>query len=194
MCRHRLIRQGFMPLDQQSLTDLLSTSWDKRIAIDIAAELESSTGAKRTTVEEMRRLLAVKGYRELLLRMQEARAEKTGHEALRSVARAMRSFALERPGISAATFRSPVTDSEEWRNALEDARRFMMSILAECGVHDRAADHALAILRSLVRGFVINEVIDSFLEQNSYDALYENAIALFIAGLPALSHSDNHVA
>ncbi|WGS21741.1 MULTISPECIES: hypothetical protein [unclassified Bradyrhizobium] len=45
------------PIDQ-----IIATSWEKH-ADDLAIELEICSGEKRHTIEEMRLLLAVKGYR-----------------------------------------------------------------------------------------------------------------------------------
>jgi hypothetical protein len=39
----------------------LSKPWAQRIAEDLAAEVELYTGDKRSTIDEMRRFLAVKG-------------------------------------------------------------------------------------------------------------------------------------
>ncbi len=164
-----------------------STSWERKLANDLIAELERYSGEKGSSIEEMRRLLAVKGYRDLLSRLQRACENKQSFEALRTAAHTMRLYALERPAMSAATFRTPTTDTAEWRAAVDDLRVFMTGILSECGLRGEAADQALRILRSLVRGFVVHEVMDSFFDPVSYDECYDNAIEMFIAGLPALA-------
>src|SRR5580704_5057625 len=97
-----------------SVEELLSTEvtrWDRRIALDLAAELESQLAEKANTIPEIRRLLAVKGYRELRARLEREIGNATGNEAVRAMAGAMRAFAHERPGLSAATFRTSITDS-----------------------------------------------------------------------------------
>jgi hypothetical protein len=166
---------------------MFSTPWERKLANDLVAELERYSGEKRSSVEEMRRLLAVKGYRDLLGRLQAACENKRSFEALRTAAHTMRLYALERPAMSAATFRTPTTDTAEWRAAVDDLRVFMAGILSECGLRGEAADQALRILRSLVRGFVVHEVMDSFFDPVSYDECYDNAIEMFIAGLPMLA-------
>jgi hypothetical protein len=166
---------------------MFSTPWERKLANDLVAELERYSGEKRSSVEEMRRLLAVKGYRDLLSRLQAACENRRSFEALRAAAHAMRLYALERPAMSAATFRTPTTDTAEWRAAVDDLRAFMAGILSECGLRGEAADQALRILRSLVRGFVVHEVMDSFFDPVSYDECYDNAIEMFIAGLPVLA-------
>ena len=101
-----------------SVEDLLpqdASRWDKLIAADLARELEGQLGEKADTIPEMRRLLALKGYRELRLRIEKDTVGLHGEEAIRAMAVAMRAFAHERPGLSAATFRSPTTDTPLWR-------------------------------------------------------------------------------
>jgi hypothetical protein len=44
------------------------------------------------------------------------------------------------------------------------------------------------MLRSLVRGFVLNEMMHSLLGVYSYNDSFDNSIRVFMAGLPALSH------
>jgi hypothetical protein len=166
---------------------MFSTPWERKLANDLVAELERYSGEKRSSVEEMRRLLAVKGYRDLLGRLQAACENKRSFEALKAAAHAMRLYALERPAMSAATFRTPTTDTAEWRAAVDDLRVFMAGILSECGLRGEAADQALRILRSLVRGFVVHEVMDSFFDPVSYEECYDNAIEMFIGGLPMLA-------
>ncbi len=173
-----------------SIDEILSNSWERRLANDLAAEMETYTGEKRETIEEMRLFLAVKGYRELFQRLQEAREGRSGLEALRAVACAMRDYALERPGLSAAAFRTPMADCQEWREVYVQLREFMMTIFAECGLRGSAADSALHILRSLVRGFVLHELMNSFLCTHSYAESFEAAIRVFSAGLPALVSAD----
>ena len=102
-----------------SIDEILATSWDRKLAKDLAEEIESCTGDKLGTVFEMRRFLALKGYRELLQLLREARNGKNGDDALAAVAHAMRRYALDRPALSAAAFRTAAVDCPEWREAHE---------------------------------------------------------------------------
>jgi Tetracyclin repressor-like, C-terminal domain len=172
-----------------SIEDLLSTEatrWDRRIAADLAAELESQLAEKADTIPEIRRLLAVKGYRELRARLQLDIGDATGIPAIRAMALAMRSFAHERPGLSAATFRTSITDSPEWRREGELLSGVALQAFASAGLEREAAINALQILRALVRGFVIHEMAASFLETVDYDKMYAVAVDVFIRGLDAL--------
>ena len=72
---------------EYSVEELLSADnrWDRRIAADLAVEIEGLLGEKAETIPEMRRLLAVKGYRELRLRLELDTAGRRGDEAVAAV-------------------------------------------------------------------------------------------------------------
>ena len=48
--------------------------------------------------------------------------------------------------------------------------------------------HALRIIRSFVRGFVLHEAGASFLEPLEYDQTYERGVRVFIEGLQVLKN------
>jgi hypothetical protein len=172
-----------------SVEELLSsqaTRWDRRIAADLAVELESQLAEKADTIPEMRRLLAVKGYRELRARLQLEIGDAKGDEAIRAMAFAMRAFAHERPGLSAATFRNPATDSPEWRREGELLIGVALRVFESAGLKGEQAVNALQILRALVRGFVLHEMAASFLETADYEKSYGFAVDVFVRGLDAL--------
>jgi hypothetical protein len=118
---------------------LPTSSWDKRIATDLIAEIEVHIGDRISTLPEMRRILAVKGYQGLRRRIKNDIEGKSGLDALRTMAMAMRSFALERPGLTAATFRSAVTDCPEWREALTELSQTVCCVFADIGLEGEAA-------------------------------------------------------
>jgi hypothetical protein len=148
--------------------------------------MEHHLAEKISTIPEMRRFLAIKGYRELQQLIKRDIAGKNGADALRAAMTGMRRYALERPGMSAATFRNPETDSPEWRAAQMELARIMFAIFAQLGVRGEQAQHALRILRSFVRGFVLHEMGASFLEPLDHDQSYELGIRVFIEGLGVL--------
>jgi hypothetical protein len=174
-----------------SVEDMLSASWDRQLARDLATEVENFAGERRCTVPELRRFFAIKGYRELLNRLKAACQGRTAFSALRLVAKEMRQYALERPALWAASSRTPTADCSEWRTGHDEICDFITSILAECGVHGRDAQEALYMLRSLVRGFALHQILGSFLHTYSYDESFERTIDIFIAGLQGLNSSSN---
>jgi len=162
------------------------TGWDKRIAADLTAEMERHISDKVATIPEMRRILAVKGYRELREAVERAIAGKTGADALHAMMLAMRRYALDRPGMSAATFRTPETDSPEWRAASMELGAVVIGVFGQLGVRGDQAHHALRILRAIVRGFVLHEMGSSFLDPLGHDQSYEVTIKVFTEGLSVL--------
>jgi hypothetical protein len=174
------------PLKPADILELPATGWDKRIAADLTAEMERHLAEKISTIPEMRRFLAVKGYRELRKLIQHDIAGRSGADALRAAMESMRHYALERPGMSAATFRNPEIDSPEWRAEQTELAKVLFGIFAQLGVRGEQAQHALRILRSFVRGFVLHEMGASFLEPLEHDRSYDLGIRLFIQGLNAL--------
>jgi hypothetical protein len=172
-----------------SVEEILSedaTRWDRRIASDLAGELECQLAEKANTIPEIRRLLAVRGYRELRARLQLEIGSATGNDAIRAMALAMRAFAHERPGLSAACFRTATTDSPEWRREGELLGGLALGIFQSAGLQREQAMIALQMLRALVRGFVMHEMAASFLETADYDEIYAAAVDVFIHGLGAL--------
>jgi hypothetical protein len=175
-----------------SIEELLATEatrWDRRIASDLGAELETQLAEKLETIPEIRRLLAVKGYRELRARLDRDIGSATGSDAIRAMALALRAFAHERPGLSAATFRNPTTDSPEWRREGELLTAIAVRVFESAGLDREQAINALQILRALVRGFVLHEMTASFLDTVDYDQIYAVAVDVFIRGLDALRSS-----
>jgi hypothetical protein len=169
-----------------SVQELLSEDagrWDKRIAADLATELEGLLSEKSDTIPEIRRLLAVKGYRELRLRIQKDTVGFRGDDAIRAMAVSMRAFAHERPGLSAATFRSPIIDSPVWRREGELLQAAALAVFEEAGLSGGQGITALRILRAIVRGFVLHEMASSFLDDVDYDATYAITLRVFIRGL-----------
>jgi Tetracyclin repressor-like, C-terminal domain len=127
----------------------------------------------------------IKGYRQIFDLPTAETAGKTGTAALRAMAVASRAYAKERPGLSAATFRCPMVESPEWMAAFTAVRRLLEKVFTECGLDDIAAAHASRILRSLVRGYVINEMSGSA-TASDFDESFDFAMDVFLGGLPAL--------
>ena len=73
-----------------------------------------------------------------------------------------------------------------WIRRSRPASKVLFAIFAQLGVRGEQAQHALRILRSFVRGFVLHEMGASFLEPLEHDQSYELGIRLFIEGLNAL--------
>ena len=169
------------------------TRWDKQIAADIVAEMEVQLAENVHSIPEMRVALAVAGYRGLHQRILQATVGKSGTDAIRAMAFAMRSYALGSPGLAAASFRNPMIDSQEWQEAGNDLAQTIFRIFKEAGLEGESAHHAVRILRSLVRGFILNEMASNSSQPIDFQKSYVLGVEVFIQGLPALRGADSHV-
>lgn len=160
------------------------TSWDRRIAADLVAEIEPYIG-KLETLPELRQQLAIDGYRGLTRRIEHAVVGVTGTDAIVAMAQAMRGYAIARPGLAAASFRSLDVTSPEWQAAGAELAQTVMEVLASCGLHGAAASHAALILRCLVRGFIVNEMTTPNSSLDFHES-FAVAIRTFVHGLPEL--------
>src|SRR3984885_3101962 len=179
---------GFMNHERSfNVNEMLSTSWDQLLAVDLASEVEYFSSDKRCTIPELRRFFAIKCYRDLLVRLMKAREGKTSFGALRSVAREMRQYASERPALWAAASRTLKSDCAEWREGHNELCNLIKSVLGECGAHGQHAEDALYMLRSLVRGFAVHQILDSFLHVDSYDESFERIVEIYAAGVRSVA-------
>jgi hypothetical protein len=127
--------------------------------------------------------LAVKGYRDLKAHLVEAVGTNTGLDALKAAIYGMRAFAHMRPGLSAATFRTAITDCPEWRQAGGDLSAWLATLMAGVGLVQSDAHHALRVIRSFVRGFVIHEMQSSFIEDLEHEDTFRMGVNVLVAGL-----------
>ena len=74
--------------------------------------------------------------------------KKYSVEEILAMALAMRAFAHERPGLSAATFRNSIIDSPEWRRESELLGGLALRAFESAGLCREQAMEALRILRS----------------------------------------------
>ena len=70
-----------------------ASRWDKKIAADLVTEMEAFFG-KVDTIPQMKQALAIAGYQGLRRQIEKAIEGKTGADAVRAMALAMRSFAV----------------------------------------------------------------------------------------------------
>jgi hypothetical protein len=98
-----------VPFDRTNFPDVErvikapASRWDKKIAADLISEMEAYFG-KVDTIPQMKQALAIAGYQGLQRHIEKAVAGKTGADAVRAMAHAMRSFALGSPGLAVASF------------------------------------------------------------------------------------------
>lgn len=159
--------------------------WDKKIAADLVTEMEAFFG-KVDTIPQMKQALAIAGYQGLQRQIEQAVKGKTCLDAIRAMAHAMRSFSLGSPGLAIASFRDPDVDNPEYQKAAGQLALVVLRIFGEAGISGEAARHAIRILKSLVRGFVINEMSAPVARPIEYQKSYVFAVEMFVRGLSEL--------
>lgn len=167
-----------------------STRWDRHIAADLITEIEPYLG-KLETLPELRRQLAIDGYRGLSQRIEDAIRGKSGNDAIGAMAHAMRGYALAHPGLAAASFRSLDVKSPEWQAGGEALAATVMAAFETSGLYGKDVSHAALILRCLVRGFIVNEMSTPHSSLDFHES-FAIAVRMFICGLPELQRATPH--
>lgn len=109
---------------------------------------------------------------------------RSGHDAVRSIAHAYRTFADDYPGQYASTLLVPAERDDELRAAQDAIVSVIQRVLESCGLSAAEAAHHASAVRSAVHGFVALEATDSLTSDLDVDESYERLIALVIRGLP----------
>lgn len=167
-----------------------ASRWDKKIAADLISEMEAFFG-KVDTIPQMRQALAIAGYQGLRRQIEKAVQGKTSLDAVRAMALAMRSFALGSPGLAIASFRDPDVDNSESQKAAGQLAHVVLRVFGDAGIDGEAARHAIRILKSLVRGFIINEMSAPVARPIEYQKSYVFAVEMFVGGLSALQNAKD---
>lgn len=180
--------------DVEHVLQSAPTRWDRQVTADIIAEMEIHLSEAVDSLPAMRIALATAGYKGLQQRILKATSDKSGTDALRAMAFAMRSYTLGSPGLAAASFRNPQVDSQEWKEAGSEMAQTIFRVFAGVGIEGEPAQHAVRILRSLVRGFILNEIASTSSQPIEFQRSYVLGVEVFIQGLSALrTNADEHV-
>jgi AcrR family transcriptional regulator len=133
--------------------------------------------------EGLRRELALFGIRELGERITQAAVGRSGADAVTEIAHAYRRFALDRPGLYAASLRAPAPDDTELTAASDAIVNVLVRIMAAWDLHRDDAIHAIRGLRALMHGFASLETAGGFGIPLDLDESYDRAVRAVIAGL-----------
>lgn len=133
------------------------------------------------------RELALMNARSLGDRMIDAALGKSGADAVRSVAQAMRSYIKENPGVYLSSLRAsrnlPAFDAA--LAAAEDhAVRVVVAVLAAFNLEGDDTIHAVRGMRSLVHGFATLEIAGGFGLSLDCDESFRRLVETWIQGLP----------
>lgn len=166
-----------------------ASRWDRKIAADLISEMEVFFG-KVDTIPQMKQALAIAGYQGLQRQIEKAVEGKAGLDAVRAMAHAMRGFALGSPGLAVASFRDPEVDNPEYQKAAGQLGQTVLRVFVGAGLPNEATKHAIRILKSLVRGFVLNEMSTPVARPIEYQRSYVYAVEMFVNGLSTLHETS----
>jgi AcrR family transcriptional regulator len=177
---------------------------DRRVVVEAAAALADAEGldhlslaglAKQLNVrppslynhiaslDGLRRDLWLLGLRSLTARLTRATVGKAGGDAVMAMADAYRAFARDRPGIYAATLRSPEGMDEELLRTGQETLEVVLAVLSSFDLSGDDALHATRSLRAILHGFVALEALGGFGLPLDLDESFHRLIRTYIRGL-----------
>lgn len=134
----------------------------------------------------LRRQITLLSLGELTDVMRTAAVGRSGEDALRSLARAYRAYALEHPGRYASTIRPPTPDDPALFAASLRAVEVITAVLLAWGFTGDEALHRVRVVRSALHGFISIEAEDGFGLALSVDESFELLLQTLTAGLEPL--------
>jgi AcrR family transcriptional regulator len=137
---------------------------------------------------DLRRLLsfrAAAAFKEVVV---EALEGHEGADALRSIAKADRKFAVEHPGLYDSFLPAPTPESdEELYNAMAEPIFMIAYVLLDMGIPQEKALHLMRAMRALLHGYLDLEAKGGFGPPVEIDASFEASVELMIAGIEAVA-------
>lgn len=174
-----LVDEAALLVDEHGLEALSLSALADRVGVRPPSLYKHVAGA-----DDLRRRLSARGYREAGERMSAAIGDRRGTGALRALAGAWRAFALERPGLYAATTRAPAPDDADLQAAAAAPTAILLDVVRGYGLRDEAAAvHVARAVRSALHGFVTLEAAGGFGLPESVDASFEHLVDLLDAAI-----------
>ncbi len=146
----------------------------------IASDLNVKSPSLYSHVESLdivRRELAMLALEELTKRLTQASIGKSGFELLHAVALAQRSFAVERPGLYAASVAANQPGDAELNSRWQEPVKIFRAVVKSYGLEGEEAEHAMRVLRTSVHGFALVDSIRGFRLGASPDDTFERLVA-----------------
>lgn len=132
----------------------------------------------------LRRDLTLLGLHKLAERLTGAAVGRSRDDAVRAVACAYRAFALQHPGLYAATQLGPPLQDDELQEAAGRVIEIILRVLEGYGLHSDDALHAVRTLRSLTHGFVSLEMNGGFRLPLEIEESYRRLVQMYLDSLP----------
>ena len=192
LSRRAVVDHALAVVDEQGFAGLTLAAVAAKAGVAVPSLYKHVAG-----LPDLRREVALRCVEELTDRMSTATAgtpaSRTGTavdgERVRTLARAVRAFALEHPGRYLATqgaawARDPAAG--ELQAAGERTIEVIAATLAPSGRSRRETVDAVRAVRALVHGFVVIELDGGFGLPEDVPASFEHAVDVLVAGFAAL--------
>jgi AcrR family transcriptional regulator len=135
----------------------------------------------------LHRDLAILGGRQIMESINHAAVGKSGDAAVLAVAQALRRYAVEHPGLYAASVRAPADGDTQAQQFAREIVELVLAILEPYRLAETDAIHAVRGLRSLVHGFVMLEQAGGFGLPIARDESFQFLIENYLVGLRSRS-------
>jgi AcrR family transcriptional regulator len=132
------------------------------------------------SLDDLRRAVAIIGLHDLRERMTQAASGHRGADALLEIARAVREYALQRPGRYTAAALQP--RDREWDAALLSLKDVFLTVLSRYGIAGEHATDCIRSIRAAIHGFIVLELRGDF-GQPDPAASFERLLIAVLKGL-----------
>jgi AcrR family transcriptional regulator len=176
--RERLVGEAAAIADTEGLENVTLARLASRLNVKAPSLYNHVDG-----LDELRRALKLHALNEQANALREAAVGRSGPDALRALARALRAFAREHPGLHAATRVSTVGESEELAAASDAVLHVVFAVLRGYGLEGNALVHATRSLRAAIGGFVELELDGGFGMPQDVEESFEWLVNVLDRGL-----------
>lgn len=178
--RDRLVSIAGQLADEYGFDQFTLAQVAKRLGIRIPSVYNHVDG-----LPGLRRELALLGGRQILERINLAADGKTVENAIVTVAQAIRNYAIEHPGLYAASVRAPASDDLEAQQFAREIVDVVQALFEPYQLGERDTVHTVRALRSIIHGFVMLEKAGGFGMPVDREESYQFLIESFLIGLNA---------
>ncbi|WP_209123994.1 TetR/AcrR family transcriptional regulator [Alkalihalobacillus sp. BA299] len=135
------------------------------------------------SLEELKKKIAIYGLEQLFDKLAEAARDKTGDDAVRSLAIAYVAFVRAHPGLYETTLQAPDANDPELQYAGSKIVKLAVDVLSAYNLSKEASLHAVRGLRSILHGFASLEQKGGFGLPLDVNVSFTLLIDAFLRGL-----------
>lgn len=176
----RVVEEAERISDELGLPNLTLTGLANRLGVR-----QPSLYKHIASIDGLHRSIAVRAKRELAQTLGAAAVGRSGADALASMARSYRRWALEHPGRYEATQRYATRGDVEAEDADRAGVEVVAAVLAGFGLGGEDAIHAIRGIRSALHGFVSLEAGGGFGLPVDIEGSFERLVDALVGALAA---------